>query len=81
MANLKYAGPGGEIDSVSAEPKKALRIRQLVRTKPANSNIYGAPYELPDRSIGYNKVAPTKAAKMRMADKAPKIKPRRAYEE
>ena len=74
----EYAGPEA-VDKTA--PRTALRKRQFVRVKPAGSDIYGAPYELPDRSIGYNKVAPTKAARMKMADKPPKIKPRKAYEE
>lgn len=81
----EYAGPETNKITNKIAPRTALRKRQIVRVKPAGSDIYGAPYEMPDRSIGYNKADPAQLARMRaanlkMADKPPKIKPRKAYE-
>lgn len=55
--------------------------RTIIQEKPKNSDIFGAPYELPDKSIGYNRVANTKMAKAKYADKAPKINLRKSYED
>ena len=53
--------------------------RRIVQEKPANSEIYGAPYEL--SGTGRNKVADTKMAKATYADKPPKINLRKSYED
>ena len=53
--------------------------RRIVQEKPANSEIYGAPYEL--SGTGRNKVADTKMAKAKYADKPPKINLRKSYED